>query len=489
LTKQAFYGIISPCVTLGKRRIKPVRFLERTDIDLSAVKEKKEYITDLTQGAVAGNLIRFAMPFLLSMLIQQSYGMADLIIVSHFAGEVSVAGVNNGGQLTFFPTVIAIGFSIGGTILIGQFFGAKRMEDVKKTASTMLTTMLIASVVMGAVFIGLAGVFLRLLGVPEESYDEAWRYLVICMCGLPFIFMYNAISGILRGMGDSKRPLIIVAASSVASAALNFLMVGALQMGAAGAALATVAAQAGCVIVAAIYLNRSGFVFDFKPKSFTIDKDKFKLTLKLGIPSGVAQIAVNISFLLMTMLVNDYGVSVSAAAGLAGRFNGFAIMPIFAISNSVSMMVAQNLGAGRQDRALRTMYTGIVLSLIAGLTFFSLVMFLPRQIMSVMTTVPAVIDAGVIYLKALSWDYLVVPFSFSFFGLATGAGHTHITMINSIITSVAVRIPAALIFRNTFDWGLWGVGFASPVASMGALIFLFCYVLSGYWRNATILKA
>ena len=452
----------------------------------SETQSNSKHLHDLTKGAVTSNLIRFAMPVLLSMLIQQSYGLADLIIVSHFAGVASVAGVNNGGQLTFFPTVIAIGFSLGGTILIGQYFGAKKPEDVRKTASTMLSTMLIAAVAMAVIFIALGGTFLRILGVPEESYDEAWRYLIICMCGLPFIFMYNAIAGILRGMGDSKRPLIIIAIASAISAGLNFLLVGAFQMGAAGAALATVVAQAGCVIVSAVYLGRSGFMFDFKPKSFIIYKDKLRQILRLGIPSGVAQVAVNISFLLMTTLVNSYGVDVAGAAGLAGRFNGFAIMPVFAISNSISMMVAQNLGAGRQDRALRTMYVGIVISMILGVSFFSIVQFLPRQIMSFMSTEPAVIEAGIIYMHALSWDYLVVPFAFSFFGLATGAGHTHITMINSIIMSVAVRIPAALFFSRTLDLGLWGVGIASPVATGGALVFLLCYVLSGHWRKAAI---
>ena len=455
---------------------------------MDSQQEKTKHLRDLTQGSVAGNLIRFALPLLLSMLVQQSYNMADLIIVSHFAGEVSVAGVNNGGQLTLFPTVIAIGFSVGGTILIGQYFGAKRMEDVRKTASTLLTTMLIAAVIIAVVFVIFGGTFLRILGVPPKSYNEAWRYLVICMCGLPFIFLYNAIAGILRGMGDSKRPLIIIAIASAVSAGLNFLLVGAFQMGAAGAALATVAAQAGCVVVSAVYLNRSGFLFDFKPKSFIIYKDTLKLTLKLGIPGGVAQVAVNISFLVMTMLVNGYGVSVAAAAGLAGRFSNFVIFPIFAISNAVSMMVAQNLGAKKQDRALRTMFTGMGLSLFIGLLFFAFVQLFTRQIMSAMSSVPAVIDAGVIYLHALSWDYLVVPFAFSFFGLATGAGHTHITMINSIISSVAVRIPAALFFSRTLDLGLWGVGLASPAATVGALVFLSCYVMSGYWKKAAILK-
>lgn len=135
------------------------------------------------------------------------------------------------------------------------------------------------------------------------------------------------------------------------------------------------------------------------------------------------------------------------------------------------------------------MYTGIVISLALGLTFFATVMLFPRQIMSLMTPVPDVIEAGVVYLHALSWDYLVIPFAFSFFGLATGAGHTHITMINSVLNSIAVRIPAALLFSNTFGWGLWGVGFAAPVATLGALIFLSFYVLSGYWRKSNLLKA
>ena len=455
---------------------------------MDAPQEKLKHLHDLTQGAVASNLIRFAMPFLLSMIIQQSYGLADLIIISHFAGEVSVAGVNSGSQLMFFPTVIAIGFSLGGTVLLGQYFGAKRMEDVHKTASTILSTMLIAAVFFAIVFIAFGNVFLRLLSVPEESHSEAWRYLFICMCGLPFIFIYNAISGILRGMGDSKRPLIIVAIASAVSAGLNFLLVGAFNMGAAGAALSTVFAQAGCVVVTAVYLNRTDFMFDFKPKSFILYKEKLRITLRLGIPTSVAQVAVNLSFLLMTTLVNNYGVSIAAAAGLAGRFNGFVIMPIFAISNSVSMMVAQNLGAGRQDRALRTMYTGMVISFALGIVFFASVMLFSRQFMSLMTPVPDVIDAGVIYMHALSWDYLIVPFAFSFFGLATGAGHTHITMINSVISSVVVRIPAALLFSNTFGWGLWGVGFAAPVATFGALLFLTFYVISGYWRKSNLLK-
>ena len=444
---------------------------------------------DMTQGAVPGRLIRFALPFLLTMLIQQSYSMADLLIVSYFSGDASVAGVNIGGQVTFFVIAIAIGLSVGGTILIGQYYGAKKMEDVKKTASTILTMMLISSLIMAAIFIPLGDTILKILQAPGDSHAEALTYLIICICGLPFIFVYNAVAGIMRGLGDAKRPLIIVSISCVTNVLLNLLFVGYYKMGAAGAATATIICQFGTVVISSIYLSRSGFLFDFKLKSFVMYKDKLKLTLKLGIPSGISQIAVNASFLLLTMLVNSYGdVSISAATGLAGRFNGFIIMPILAISQSVSMMCAQNLGAGRQDRALRTMLTGVGLSLIIGVPFFFLVMFFPEQIMGIMSNSDNVIAAGGIYLRAIAWDYFLVPFIFSFFGIATGAGHTHITMINTFITSVALRIPAALILSRTFDLGLYGVGLSVPVASMGALIFLTFYILSGRWKNAVIHK-
>ena len=455
---------------------------------MSVTQEKSKFQADLTQGAVAGRLIRFSAPFLLSMVIQQCYAMADMLIVSRFSGEAAVAGVNNGGQLSFLATAMAIGLSVGGTILIGQYFGAKQHEDVRKTASTMLTALLAAAVLMTAVFMPLGGVFLRVMNVPEESFSEARRYLSICLCGLPFIFIYNSISGILRGLGDSKRPLYFITLACVLNIILDLLLIAGLGMGAAGAAAATVISQTCSVVVSALYLARGGFIFDFKPKSFVIHRDKLKLILKLGIPSCLSQVAVNLSFLLMTALVNGYGVSVSAAAGLAGRFNGFAIMPAIAVGSSVAMMSAQNLGANRQDRAMRTVKVGIVLAFAVSSFVFAAAQLFSRQIMGVLSAETAVIEAGIIYMRAFSWDYILVPFAFCFNGLVTGAGHARVILVNTFITSVGLRVPAALLLSNTFGFGLRGVGFAAPAATAGSCIFLFCYILSGRWRNAVIHK-
>ena len=446
----------------------------------------QKFQNDLTQGGVASRLLRFSAPFLLSMLIQQSYSMADLLIVSHFSGEATVAGVNNGGQLTFLAVAMAIGLSVGGTILIGQYFGARRMNDVSETASTMLSALLLISVLMAALFLSLGGVFLRLMQIPDASFSEARTYLNICVCGLPFTFMYNAISGILRGMGDSKRPLIFVAGACVVNVVLDLILVAGFGMGAAGVAAATVVSQAGSVIVSALYLARGGFMFDFKPGSFVIHRDKLRLILKLGIPASISQVTVNLSFLLMTALVNGYGVAEAAAAGLAGRFNGFAIMPAIAVSNSVSMMSAQNLGANRPDRALRAMSAGIGMAFVMSALVFTAVRFMSRDIMGVLSSSPEVIDAGVIYMRAFSWDFLIVPFTFCFVGLVNGAGRANISMINTVITSVGLRVPAALLLSRTFGLGLGGVGLAAPAATAGGLIFLSCYLLSGRWRVAVI---
>lgn len=446
----------------------------------------RSFSNDLTQGGVTRQLIRFSVPFLLSNIIQQLYSMADMVIVSHFSGKSSVVGVNNGGQLTFLATALAIGLSVGGTVLIGQYFGAKRMDDVKKTVSTMMTVLVLTAVAMTGTFLLLDDVLLSVMRVPEGSIGEARSYLNICTCGLVFIFMYNAISGILRGMGDSVRPLLFVSGACVVNIGLDLLLVAVFDMGATGAAIATVISQAGSVAVSAIYLKRNGFMFDFKLKSFTIAKDKLRMILRLGIPAGAQQVLVNLSFLLMTALLNGYSEAVSAAAGLAGRFNGFAIMPALAVSQSVSMMSAQNLGAGNIGRAKRTMFSGMVMSLVMGVLVFCAAQFMTGTIMALLSKDDEVIAAGVIYMKAFSWDYLIVPFVFNFAGLINGAGHSGFTLFSTSISSIGLRMPMALLLSIPLGLGLQGVGLAAPVASAGACVVLVLYYLSGRWKRVAI---
>lgn len=443
----------------------------------------QSFRNDLTEGNVARQLIKFSIPFLASTIIQQLYSMADLMIVGWYSGADSIAGVNIGGQLTNFANALAIGMSVGGTVLVGQYFGAKREDDVHKAISTMFSMLIIMAVILTILFLLLDTNLLMLLRTPETSVGEAKAYLDICLIGLVFIFMYNAISGVLRGMGDSVRPLYFVGGACVLNVFLDIWFIGGLKMGAAGAAIATVVSQAASVVVSAVYLAKRGFMFDFKLSSFKIHMDKLRLILKLGIPTGVQQAITNISFMVMTYLVNGYGVEASAGIGVVGKFNGFAIMPAIAVSNSVAMMSAQNFGANRIDRARHTLNVGIILSLAVSILAFIIAQFFPREIMGIFTRDEAVIEIGAIYMRTFSYDYLIVPFVFNMGGFINGSGHTLVSSACSMMSSIGFRIPAAILLSEVLSMGISGVGLAAPIASIGSGIILIIYIARGAYKK------
>ncbi len=445
-----------------------------------------QFTNDLTGGSVPKQLIRFCLPFLLSNTIQALYNVADMLIVSRFAGSAAMSGVANGGQLTFVVTNLVIGLAVGGTVLIGQYFGLKRYEDMKNTVSTLLTTLSLAALVLTVLMIAAAPLLLRAMQVPPEAFDHAQAYFTACMTGTFFIFGYNAISAVLRGMGDSKRPLIFVSIACVANILLDLWFVGGLSMGAAGAAWATVISQALSVALAVVYLKRNQFMFDFHPRSFRIHQDKLRLLLKIGMPNSLQNLVVSLSFLVMMALVNGYGVFASAAVAVVGKFNSFAILPPIAMSAAVSSMAAQNIGAGLPDRAKKTMTTGMLVVLPVGLAFFALAQLAPEAILRIFTSEEPVIAAGIQYLRIFSFDYLVVPFVFSVNGLLTGAGHTTITMISGMLSSLLLRIPFALLFGAKLGLGLTGIGIAAPAASLGALAISLCYLWTGRWKKSSI---
>lgn len=444
----------------------------------------RAFENDLTQGSVTKQLIRFSMPFLLSNIIQALYSVADMLIVGWFFGENGISGVSIGSQVTMLVTNLVVGFTVGGTVLIAQYFGAHRMDDVRESIGTLFTLLIGAAVLMTGLFYALAHPILRLLRTPAESYAETYSYLVICLLGTIFIFGYNAVSSILRGLGDSKRPLYFVGIACFANIGLDFLCVAGLKLSAAGAAYATVISQALSLILSVIYLCRNDFVFDFKFKSFLPKLDKVKRIFALGLPSSIQNTISSISFLLMTALANDYGgVNASAAVGIVGKFNGFAILPAVAMSSSVSSMAGQNIGAGLYDRAKQTMWVAIRISLAISAVIFTLVQIFPDAILRIFSDKEAVIADGVQYLRAFSFDYLLVAFFFCFNGLIIGAGHTTFSLINGVICAVALRMPVAYICGYVFDFGLAGIGAASPSATLGAILLCGWYIFTNRWQK------
>jgi putative MATE family efflux protein len=443
---------------------------------------------NLTEGSVAKQLILFALPFMLSNLIQTLYNVTDMLIVGIYSGTVGISGVNIGGQVTFILTNIIIGLAVGGTVVIGQYLGAGDRKGMRETISTLLTFLLVAGIAFTVIMLILSDKVLNLLQTPKESYQQARNYLDVTLMGTIFIFGYNAFAAILRGLGDSKRPLIFVTIACLTNIFLDLLFVGVYGMEARGAAIATVISQAFSMILCIIYLKRSDFEFDFKLSSFKFYKERFAMLMKIGIPISIQNVIVNFSFLVLTTIANSMGVNASAAVGIVGKYNGFAILPAIAVGSSVSAMVAQNMGAGETERAKKTFYTGFTLAFSVTFVAFIFTQMFPEKILSLFDNNPETIAVGVEYIRTFSFDYLIVPATFCLNGLVTGSGHTVISSICGILSSIGFRVPIAILFGVVLQKGLWGLGLAAPVASFASGLILFIFFVSGKWKKNKVIK-
>ena len=445
---------------------------------------------DFTQGPIAKGMIAFSMPFLLSNILQALYGAVDMLVVGNYSDPdpvISVqilSGVNIGSQITHLVAMMVSGLTVSGTVMVGQYIGARKQKDASETVGTMFTLMTFVGLALMAVMMLFSDAILHLLETPPESFAHAKEYLMICLSGTLFIFGYNAISSIQRGLGDSIRPLIFVGVACLVNVVLDLWLVKGMGMGAAGAAWATVIAQAVSLILAALYLSKSKFIFDFKLRSFRIQKEKMKLMVKLGIPSSVQSIIVNISFLVMTALVNGIGgATASAAVGVVGKFNSFAILPAVAMSSSVSAFAAQNIGAGLHERAKKSLTVGTIIAMTISAAVFAAVQLFPGPIIGVFNPDQELIKAGVEYMRTFSFDYLLVPIQFCMNGLIMGAGHTKFTLLSSALSSLLLRIPVAILFGSTLGWGLMGVGLAAPAATLASVILTSWFVFTGRWKR------
>lgn len=444
---------------------------------------------DLSQGSVVKQLVLFSMPFLFSNIVQSLYNVADMFIVGNFSGTNALAGVNIGGQVTFILTNIIAGLCTGGTVIVAQQRGAKDKKAMKETISTLMTLLVISAFAITAIMLVFKTPFLRLIKTPEAAMEESGNYLLVTVLGMIFIFMYNALSSIMRGMGDSKRPLYFILIACVTNIVLDFLLVAGFKMGAMGAAIATVFSQALSVLLCIVYLKKNNFIFDFKISSYRFYKGRTKKIIQIGIPTAVQNGIVGVSFLFITALVNTVGgVDASAAVGIVSKINSFAILPAVAMSSSISAMVAQNIGAGSWHRVKKTFHVGLGISVAISYAIFVIVMLFPGQLLMIFDkTNPAMIEAGTQYMKTFTFDYLVVPFIFCFNGLFIGSGHSTFSLFNGILSSIALRIPACYLFGISLSMGLTGIGIAAPVASLGSLLLCIWFYFTKKWCKSTVL--
>lgn len=444
---------------------------------------------DLSKGNVGKQLWLFALPFIVSNLIQSLYGVVDMIVVGRYCGAESMVGVNVGGQITLLVTNLVIGLCAGGTTLIAQYMGSGARKELRETIGTLLTTLVVLGVFLTVVMVFLRTPMLKLVQTPAEAFSEGNDYLFITALGTIFIFGYNALSAIMRGMGDSRNPLIFVTIACVVNIILDVILVKEFQMAAKGAAIATVVSQAVSMILCIIYLKRNKFIFDFSLKSFRFHKERLKMLMKVGIPTSVQNVVVGMSFLFLTALVNTMGVNESAALAAVAKFNSFAILPAIAMSASIAAMSGQNLGAGEEGRAVKTMQIGTVIGFAMSAAIFVVAQLIPAQILRIFdNTNPDMIAAGIKYMRSFTFDYLLASLMFGLNGLFIGSGHTTFTLFNSVLSSVLIRVPMAYLGGVVLNLGMFGVGLAAPCSSLVSLVLCIIFFKTGKWKKMVILK-
>lgn len=431
----------------------------------------------LTEGRVAPTLVRFALPFMLSSLLQSLYGAADLFVVGQYAGAAAVSGVSIGSQLMSTVTMLILSLSMGGTVLIGNCIGQKNHDGAATAIGTMTVLFALFAVILTPLMLLGTNAGVALMQTPPEAVADARDYVFTCSLGLPFIIGYNALSGIFRGLGDSKTPVYFVALATVINIVADFWLVAGLNMGATGAAIATVAAQGLSFLAALIWMCKTGFSFPFTRKHLRLNGSAAKRILKVGAPLALQSTSVHLSFLIITAIINTMGLIASAAVGVTEKIMAFAFLPPDAFAAAVAAMTAQNIGAGKPRRALQSLKWSIVFSLAFGLLVCGFANLFPQVLPAIFTTDGEVIRAAGLYMRTYSIDCILVAFVFSFNNYFSGCGNAMISMIHNVIATFAVRIPVTLAMSRIPGASLLHMGLAAPAASLLSILICAGYFL------------
>ncbi len=440
----------------------------------------------LTEGNIYESLIRFSVPFIIANLIQALYGTVDLLIIGLFTDTAGLSGVAISTQVMQIVNGIVLGLTMGGTILVGQYFGAKREGDTNETIGTMMVLGIIASIIIAVAMFLFYNPLLKLLNTPDVAYQDAKNYVLIASAGTVFIFGYNAISAVLRGLGDSKRPVIFISIACVFNILLDIYFVGVLELRASGAALATVLSQGISMLIAIWYLSKKSSIFKFNRSNLKLNSDKVRKLLGVSLPLSLQEVLLWGSFLVIVAIANDMGVNESAAVGIVAKFETFSMLPPMALSYALAALTAQNIGADRPERAMKALRISIGLSLISALVFLLWAQLHPQSIMGIFKADYGVVAAGGEYLKLYSIDFLLVAFKFNLNGFLNGSGRTTFAMLNGIFSSVFVRIPLSYILGVTLGKGLIGLGLSVPLASVLSIVFSIIFISTGRWKKRII---
>lgn len=447
--------------------------------------KNKDLINDLTVGSVPRQLIAFSIPLFLSGLLQTVYSMVDMVIVGNVVGSSGLAAVSIGGDLLLLLTFIAVGFSNAGQIIISQYVGAGQRENIGRIIGTLFTLLMGCSVVLTVVCLVIYPKLLGWLNTPPEAWDSAADYVVTCTYGLVFIYGYNLVSAILRGMGDSKRPFLFIAIASVTNLILDLVFVAGMGMGAFGAALGTVIGQSISFLFAlrVLYKSREYFYFDFKLKSFCIYPEVAGPLFSLGIPMVIQAAAINFSKLVVNSWINSYGVTATAVTGIGHKLELVLNVIGQAIYSAGGAMTAQNIGAGKFERVPKILYTAFVIVAVPGIALAGLTSFFPKEAFGLFTNEPLVLEMALEYVPVSVLLYLGCMLRTPAFSLINGSGNSRLNLAVALLDGIFARIGIAMFLGLGCGMGVYGFWYGNALSGFIPFVIGSIYFTTGKWKR------
>ncbi|MEI6889690.1 MAG: MATE family efflux transporter [Bacteroidota bacterium] len=443
---------------------------------------------DLSTGNEGKLIWKFAIPMLLGNIFQQFYNLIDSIIVGKFIGKQALAAVGTSMPITFLLISLFIGITMGFTIIVSQYFGAKDMVKVKKAINTLYIFIFASSILMSIVGILISGWIFRLIGMDPSIIPQAKLFLNIFLAGLIFLFGYNGTSAILRGLGDSKTPLYFLIGSVVLNIILDILFVPILGWGVWSVAVATVISEGVAFISQIIYLNRYHKVINFSFADLKFDPEIFKKGIKIGLPTGLQQTFVAAGMVALYGIVNKFGIDANAAYSAAGRIDNFAAMPAMSFSMALSTFVGQNLGANKPGRVMAGLRATLLMTALISLVVSFITVIFGKYLMMLFTNDPVVIELGRGYLMVIGSFYILFSTMFIMNGVLRGAGDTLIPMFISLFALWIIRIPIAYFLSAYPAIGIYGVYWSIPAGWLFGAALSFIYYLTGRWKKKAIVK-
>lgn len=443
---------------------------------------------NLTTGSVFSTVIRFSLPYLLSYFLQTLYGMADLFIVGQFEGVASTTAVSIGSQVMHMVTVMIVGLAMGTTVSIAQATGAENRKRASKCIGNTVILFMTVSIILSALLLILVRPVVSVMSTPEEAVDGTVAYLRICFAGIPFITAYNIISSVFRGLGDSKSPMYFIAAACASNIGLDYLFIGGMHLGPAGAALGTTLAQSISVLISLIVI--------LKRKSISVKKADFRLSrpvmgkiLRIGTPIAFQDGLIQIAFIVITIIVNRRGLTDAAAVGIVEKIISFLFLVPSSMLSTVSALGAQNIGAEKPERALQTLRYAVMIAVTFGVMISLVIQFTAEPVVALFTDAGAaggaeVIHLGGEYFRSYIVDCIFAGVHFSFSGYFCACGRSGLSFLHNILAIVLVRIPGAYLTSTLFPGTLFPMGLATAAGSLFSMII--CLILFAKIRKNSV---